>query len=529
MDGGLRIHRFEARHRVPDAAGRRLALDAQARLLDGELEAALARVAAPDEVVLVRRLSARVRLSSRGSDRDNARAWSDALALSLARALEQAGTPGLLRFASRAHALRAFVADALQGESARDWAWQRLQLLPPTRERTQGAAQRRQALLRLLADDAEHSVPLLRSLLFGAHWPALVAQLHEGELRGLAQSVLLRLAGVGAVAFADGPAPAAAATTPAGAAAGASPAADAVAAPPPWMASTLASAATPRRALWALRLATLLAAPALARRSAAAVDLQWQAWSAAAGRPLSDLPLPPRDPAASRSPTAAVTREAIHATLPARPGDAAIATGARAPAAEPPTPGADRPLLTRATPEGRLPDAPAEAPAPADAPAAVGRTRHGGLAFLLPLLPQCGALPLLDDPALWPDLPQALHRFALALWPMAGDDAAALAFCGLAPGQEPPPAQDLGAPQQAALAAARALLLDHLEARLPDWRGPALLARVVCRDARVSADPGWIDVHFALRDVSIELRRAALDLDPGFLPWLGVVLRYVYE
>ena len=70
---------------------------------------------------------------------------------------------------------------------------------------------------------------------------------------------------------------------------------------------------------------------------------------------------------------------------------------------------------------------------------------------------------------------------------------------------------------------------DHLGARLPDWRGPALLSRLLCRDARISADPGWIDVHFALRDVSVDLRRAALDLDPGFLPWLGVVLRYRYE
>ena len=49
------------------------------------------------------------------------------------------------------------------------------------------------------------------------------------------------------------------------------------------------------------------------------------------------------------------------------------------------------------------------------------------------------------------------------------------------------------------------------------------------RRARITADPGWIDVHFSLRDVSTELRRAALDLDPGFLPWLGVVLRIRYE
>ena len=76
---------------------------------------------------------------------------------------------------------------------------------------------------------------------------------------------------------------------------------------------------------------------------------------------------------------------------------------------------------------------------------------------------------------------------------------------------------------------ALALVHEHLSQRLPDWRGPALLTRLLCRAARISADPGWIDVHFALRDVSVELRRAAIDLDPGFLPWLGVVLRYRYE
>ena len=43
MHNDLHIHRFQARHRVPDAAGRQLAQDAQTQLLDGELEAALAR------------------------------------------------------------------------------------------------------------------------------------------------------------------------------------------------------------------------------------------------------------------------------------------------------------------------------------------------------------------------------------------------------------------------------------------------------------------------------------------------------
>ena len=69
MNADLHIHRFQARHRVGDAAARKLALDAQARLLDGELEAALERVSGRDELVLLRRLSARVRISARRSDR----------------------------------------------------------------------------------------------------------------------------------------------------------------------------------------------------------------------------------------------------------------------------------------------------------------------------------------------------------------------------------------------------------------------------------------------------------------------------
>ena len=57
----------------------------------------------------------------------------------------------------------------------------------------------------------------------------------------------------------------------------------------------------------------------------------------------------------------------------------------------------------------------------------------------------------------------------------------------------------------------------------------ALLRRVCLRRARVLADPGWIAVHFSLEDVSTDIRRAGLDLDPGYVPWLGVVVRFVYD
>ena len=75
----------------------------------------------------------------------------------------------------------------------------------------------------------------------------------------------------------------------------------------------------------------------------------------------------------------------------------------------------------------------------------------------------------------------------------------------------------------------RERLLEQLAQRLPQWPASQRLARVLWREARITVEPGWVDVRFALADVSIDLRRAALDLDPGFLPWLGIVLRYVYE
>ena len=94
--------------------------------------------------------------------------------------------------------------------------------------------------------------------------------------------------------------------------------------------------------------------------------------------------------------------------------------------------------------------------------------------------------------------------------------------------------------QDTALQSARKCLLQHLTDRLatslddglprsPEALAALALALVVPRRARIQFDPGWIDVHFLLRDVSTALRRAALDLDPGFLPWLGLVLRYRYE
>ena len=56
----------------------------------------------------------------------------------------------------------------------------------------------------------------------------------------------------------------------------------------------------------------------------------------------------------------------------------------------------------------------------------------------------------------------------------------------------------------------------------------ALLAAVVYRRAEIVADPGWIDVELDLDEVSVDLRAAGLDLDPGWLPAIGCVVRFRY-
>ena len=58
---------------------------------------------------------------------------------------------------------------------------------------------------------------------------------------------------------------------------------------------------------------------------------------------------------------------------------------------------------------------------------------------------------------------------------------------------------------------------------------PGELLDLVCRRrGELVFDPGWIELCLPADEVSVELRRAGLDLDPGWLPWLGAVVRFAY-
>ncbi len=56
----------------------------------------------------------------------------------------------------------------------------------------------------------------------------------------------------------------------------------------------------------------------------------------------------------------------------------------------------------------------------------------------------------------------------------------------------------------------------------------AVVARVVRRRGRILAEPGWIEAVLAVGDTDLDVRRAGLDLDPGWVGWLGAVVRYRY-
>jgi hypothetical protein len=160
-------------------------------------------------------------------------------------------------------------------------------------------------------------------------------------------------------------------------------------------------------------------------------------------------------------------------------------------------------------------------------------TRFGGLLFLLGVVEDLG---LPDDIQTQPALATRLFRWvlfqlALTLIPAEVHDPAVLAFAGLSP-DATPPSIDEEPPTEAeesVIVSYAARIREAVCERL-DRCDPHEALQFVChRHATVVVDPGWIEVRFALVNLSTEIRRAALDLNPDYLPWLGVVVKFVYE
>ena len=162
-------------------------------------------------------------------------------------------------------------------------------------------------------------------------------------------------------------------------------------------------------------------------------------------------------------------------------------------------------------------------------------TRWGGLLFFIPVLEDLN-IPeaILDDPVLgMRNFQWVLHQLALNILGLAPNDPAALAFVGLAPEAKPPSSEEEPANESetAALQELVAKIVERLSSliELEDESQTNLVEFVCYRRAEIVADPGWFEIKFSIDDVSTEIRRAGLDLDPGYVSWLGVVVKFSYE
>ena len=161
-------------------------------------------------------------------------------------------------------------------------------------------------------------------------------------------------------------------------------------------------------------------------------------------------------------------------------------------------------------------------------------TQHAGLLFLLNAAVDA-AMPemLFDDPELDGIPPsELLARVALSLIDLPDDDPAVLAFAGsdakrLRPGWSyrtlPPDVCQRIETHAGAWASATAARL-----RRDDADRLEVTAELTRRRGRIERELGWIDVHLALVDVDVDVRLAGLDIDPGWVPWVGSVVRFRY-
>jgi hypothetical protein len=511
----VHVSRLQARYRLPAGSPEaRARLDRVLReVLDGALEDALERsgVAAGEEVCL-RHVDASTRLSLGEADGALASAWGAALAEAI-RATLAAGGPGVVRYRSRSQALVDLLVSVAAGDLRRSWAWRQLGTWSAG-ESPSAAAAAEEAGRVLLRHPAEAPAALAAAARAGA-LPALAARVPV---------VLWTLLARAALAASIGDEAAAALLA---AAADASPSPQALDSP---ATTIIAERAVRASAIARAAFTPFTSSPQVVRSLAVLALLETE--PAALRRP------PPEAAAVLRH----VEREMGIAPSPERP--AGPAADEREPAVAERTERRaevssdfDRPRT------GEEAVAPAEAGEDEERPLpsvrAEGETRWGGLLFLVHLVGELGLPEEIDaDEALaarpfrW-----VLHRLALQLLALDERDPAALAFCGLGPDRDPPsrgepPVDDEEQARIGELArrVARALHERVRGEEAPDARAAAALLREVGRrTAVVLADPGWIDVRLMLDEVTTEVRRAGLDLDPGWVPWLGVAVRFVYE
>lgn len=162
------------------------------------------------------------------------------------------------------------------------------------------------------------------------------------------------------------------------------------------------------------------------------------------------------------------------------------------------------------------------------------RTAWGGLLFLLNTAADAGLPDALDEPPfLDRPTPWLVQQLCIRLVPALPDDPAVLAFSNVGldvPGDQLPPDASEAAALDRCAARWAAATASQLRPRLMDTPSDLELVRVLARrDATVLRESGWVEVVLRLDDVDLDIRRSGLDIDPGWIWWLGQVVRFLYE
>ncbi|RZT17535.1 hypothetical protein EV649_5082 [Kribbella sp. VKM Ac-2569] len=162
------------------------------------------------------------------------------------------------------------------------------------------------------------------------------------------------------------------------------------------------------------------------------------------------------------------------------------------------------------------------------------RTAWGGLLFLLNTAADAGLPDSLDEPPfLDRPTPWLVQQLCVRLVPALPDNPAVLAFSNVGldvPGDQLPPDASEAAALDRCAARWAAATASRLRPRVVDTPSDLELVRMLARrDATVLREPGWVEVVLRLDDVDLDIRHSGLDIDPGWIWWLGQVVRFLYE
>ena len=541
MTQQVTIDRVQARFRVPaHIEGTRHRLDRIVQnALSNPLEDALSRLGiSSDELFCVRRLHVPVTFNLAQSDTYLRDTWIEEL-VSRLEALQDSG--GIVRYDSRSHALIAAARSLASGDSSRAWALRQLGMWPSSSGAS--AAETTEAVVAALCADPNSIVPVFRELAAQpTEFVRFEAMVSRAQWHRLAEAAVA-VHGGRAEVLSEFPAPDGlpldATRRPK---AGEAKRADTQARRLLGQSRIGKAAAELGQPTAPVALAALVIAevspPALSTRTGELPHLidtlrRLIASGDHASPEEQSETKPVRTPDGVEDPeqherTGGSQLESNHVNVSAvasetRTDPPVITPIALAPYATDPETHSD--VTARA--ETRLADR-----AASSTTRRTGTTSYGGLMY---------AVHIVDELKLWEEIASEsglahrpfrflLNALACALAPVESSDPVALAFAGLSPDDDASFRDEdpLSEEERTRIRFHARRICRRMRQRM-QWAGrKSVVNRVFCESAEILADPGWIEVRFPMESISIDIRKSGLDLNPDFVPWLGVIVRFSY-